>query len=184
MLIYILVAIFFAIYSIYKKVKLSRLTPELFPELELKEFNDVVKSLQNRHNHLVFHWIFLSIAYISFLITVNLVSQIFFLLGVIFLLFMAMLAKNKAKKILKAKGIKWKDFEKRIHKKDKSENQTSQEDNKYECIHCGTTVEEDDEFCQECGKNLEEEYECVKCGTTVKEDDEFCPKCGENLEEE
>jgi hypothetical protein len=55
------------------------------------------------------------------------------------------------------------------------------------CPDCGTTVAADDNFCADCGANLDELdsptlAECPGCGGEVDEDDSFCATCGEDLD--
>lgn len=49
------------------------------------------------------------------------------------------------------------------------------------CPSCGHTAGPDDNFCSNCGSELEFIFECPNCGTEVDEEDNFCPKCGTQL---
>lgn len=46
------------------------------------------------------------------------------------------------------------------------------------CIHCGTKVNPDYNFCINCGKVIE--Y-CIHCGTQMNPDYNFCINCGKAL---
>ena len=55
------------------------------------------------------------------------------------------------------------------------------------CPDCGAAVAADDNFCADCGADLDELgaptlAECPGCGGEVDEDDSFCASCGEDLE--
>ena len=49
------------------------------------------------------------------------------------------------------------------------------------CPSCGHTADPDDNFCSNCGTELEFIFECPNCGTEVDEKDNFCSKCGADL---
>lgn len=49
------------------------------------------------------------------------------------------------------------------------------------CPSCGHTADPDDNFCSNCGTELEFLFECPNCGTEVDEEDNFCSKCGAEL---
>jgi len=44
------------------------------------------------------------------------------------------------------------------------------------CSKCGSVLEKDDVFCNQCGARVERK--CSYCGNILKEDDVFCRKCG------
>ncbi|MFB6086957.1 MAG: zinc ribbon domain-containing protein [Haloarculaceae archaeon] len=55
------------------------------------------------------------------------------------------------------------------------------------CPDCGTDVDEDDNFCADCGRELPDFdadalSACPACEADVDEDDNFCANCGEDLD--
>jgi predicted amidophosphoribosyltransferase len=52
-------------------------------------------------------------------------------------------------------------------------------DNPKRVCECGTTLDDGDEFCKNCGKPLT--VTCPACGAKIDSDSNFCPKCGKNL---
>jgi len=50
---------------------------------------------------------------------------------------------------------------------------------KIKCPYCGEEVDQDQAFCDECGKPLKKI--CPKCGKTNESDNKFCKYCGEKL---
>ena len=52
------------------------------------------------------------------------------------------------------------------------------------CIYCGAEIEQDAQFCTNCGKNLSKFNRCVKCGELLDTKTQFCPYCGSNQYEE
>lgn len=64
-----------------------------------------------------------------------------------------------------------------------TEEETEKEDIKdlLKCPSCGHTADPDDNFCSNCGDELEFIFECPNCGTEVDEEDNFCAKCGAEL---
>ena len=57
------------------------------------------------------------------------------------------------------------------------------------CPKCNAPLEEDSQFCSECGAKIERQMEiphekyCTNCGAKISEDAVFCPECGENQDE-
>lgn len=47
------------------------------------------------------------------------------------------------------------------------------------CINCSKMIEEDDQFCPECG--TKQKIACKKCHQELKPTDRFCPNCGEKV---
>lgn len=50
-----------------------------------------------------------------------------------------------------------------------------------ECDNCGSVVDIDDQFCQDCGSELAHTEKCSECQSPVSADAEFCPSCGSEL---
>jgi predicted amidophosphoribosyltransferase len=50
------------------------------------------------------------------------------------------------------------------------------------CKICGAEVEDNGNFCPECGAKLERQICCKKCGTLLPIEARFCPECGERFE--
>ena len=51
------------------------------------------------------------------------------------------------------------------------------------CIKCGSTVNENQKFCHECGEKVFiKPKNCPKCSLKVSTEDKFCQECGTNLE--
>lgn len=48
------------------------------------------------------------------------------------------------------------------------------------CKNCGTETYEGDNFCRQCGEEIES-FNC-ECGADVKEGDNYCHACGAALE--
>ena len=46
------------------------------------------------------------------------------------------------------------------------------------CKYCQAEIEQDAQFCTNCGKNLSMFDKCVKCGELLDSDTAFCPYCG------
>ena len=46
------------------------------------------------------------------------------------------------------------------------------------CKYCNTEIEQDAQFCSNCGKDLSKFDKCVKCGELLDQDAAFCPHCG------
>ena len=46
------------------------------------------------------------------------------------------------------------------------------------CIYCNAVIEQDAQFCTNCGKDLSKFNKCVKCGELLEDDALFCPYCG------
>jgi len=49
------------------------------------------------------------------------------------------------------------------------------------CSKCGAAIDEEDQFCQNCGRKLDIHRQCENCGQMVEEDMQFCPNCGLTL---
>lgn len=52
------------------------------------------------------------------------------------------------------------------------------------CVKCNAELENDAEFCSECGEKqpvLNTSPTCPKCGSPVEEGAEFCPECGQKI---
>lgn len=47
------------------------------------------------------------------------------------------------------------------------------------CIYCGAPLDDDSQFCANCGKRIKL---CPKCGSVLKGDSLFCAKCGTRLD--
>ena len=47
------------------------------------------------------------------------------------------------------------------------------------CIYCGAPLDDDSQFCTNCGKRIKL---CPKCGSVLKGDSLFCAKCGTRLD--
>ena len=52
--------------------------------------------------------------------------------------------------------------------------------NMNKCPHCHKEISEDSEFCNHCGKKIDETVDC-KCGEKNPSGSEFCQKCGAKL---
>ena len=54
------------------------------------------------------------------------------------------------------------------------------------CKYCNAEIEQDAQFCTNCGKDLSKFKRCVSCGELLDRDTEFCPFCGtkQTLEEQ
>lgn len=46
------------------------------------------------------------------------------------------------------------------------------------CKYCQAEIEQDAQFCTNCGKDLSNLPRCVKCGEILDNNAEFCPYCG------
>lgn len=46
------------------------------------------------------------------------------------------------------------------------------------CKYCNAEIEQDAQFCPNCGKDLSKFNKCVKCGELLDNDTVFCPHCG------
>ena len=46
------------------------------------------------------------------------------------------------------------------------------------CPNCEGGVDKDDQFCQNCGSELDKIDKCPQCDSTIPEEAEFCPTCG------
>ena len=46
------------------------------------------------------------------------------------------------------------------------------------CKYCNADIEQDAQFCTNCGKDLSKFNRCVKCGELLDSDTVFCPYCG------
>ena len=46
------------------------------------------------------------------------------------------------------------------------------------CKYCQAEIEQDAQFCTNCGKDLSNLPRCVKCGEILDDGSEFCPCCG------
>jgi len=46
------------------------------------------------------------------------------------------------------------------------------------CKYCNANVEQDAQFCPNCGKDFSKLKKCVKCGELLDKDTLFCPHCG------
>ena len=51
------------------------------------------------------------------------------------------------------------------------------------CQKCGSTIDDNSNFCPNCGVKVEKEqiYVCPNCGTDVTRKNKFCPNCGNTL---
>lgn len=47
------------------------------------------------------------------------------------------------------------------------------------CIDCGAPLDNDSQFCSNCGKKINI---CPRCGTVLKDDSLFCARCGTRLD--
>lgn len=52
-----------------------------------------------------------------------------------------------------------------------------------ECGQCGGSVDDEDNFCRQCGAKIVRTPKCPSCSSEVEESDRFCRKCGTNLKE-
>lgn len=48
------------------------------------------------------------------------------------------------------------------------------------CYYCGVEIDDDADFCTECGNELPD-CTCPQCGADVRDDDNFCQNCGYDL---
>jgi RNA polymerase subunit RPABC4/transcription elongation factor Spt4 len=46
------------------------------------------------------------------------------------------------------------------------------------CKYCNADIEQEAQFCPNCGKDLSKFNRCVNCGELLDRDTEFCPYCG------
>ena len=46
------------------------------------------------------------------------------------------------------------------------------------CKYCNADIEQDSQFCPNCGKDLSKFNKCVKCGELIDNETAFCPNCG------
>lgn len=46
------------------------------------------------------------------------------------------------------------------------------------CKYCNSDIEQDAQFCTNCGKDLSKFNKCIKCGELLDEKTDFCPYCG------
>ena len=46
------------------------------------------------------------------------------------------------------------------------------------CKYCNADIEQDAQFCPNCGKDLSKLNKCVKCGELLDNETAFCPHCG------
>ena len=46
------------------------------------------------------------------------------------------------------------------------------------CIFCNAEIDQDAQFCPNCGKDLSMYDRCSKCGELLEEGTDFCPHCG------
>ena len=46
------------------------------------------------------------------------------------------------------------------------------------CKYCNADIEQDAQFCTNCGKDLSKFKKCISCGELLDRDTEFCPFCG------
>ena len=52
------------------------------------------------------------------------------------------------------------------------------------CVKCNAVLENDAEFCGECGERqpvVKTMPTCPNCGTSIEEGAEFCPECGQKI---
>jgi len=52
------------------------------------------------------------------------------------------------------------------------------------CKYCNADIEQDAQFCPNCGKDLSKYKKCVKCGELLDNNTFFCPFCGAELSHE
>lgn len=51
------------------------------------------------------------------------------------------------------------------------------------CIFCGAPLDDDSQFCTNCGKKVEPQGKmCPQCGAEIEDDAAFCSKCGMRLD--
>jgi len=51
------------------------------------------------------------------------------------------------------------------------------------CNYCGAPLDDDSQFCSNCGKEVEPQGKtCPQCGAKIEDDAAFCSKCGMRLE--
>ena len=51
------------------------------------------------------------------------------------------------------------------------------------CRYCGAPLDDDSQFCTNCGKKIEPQGKtCPQCGAEIVDDAAFCSKCGMRLE--
>ena len=50
-----------------------------------------------------------------------------------------------------------------------------------QCANCGALLDDDDDFCPECGAQYipPKKKICIKCGEELDADEDFCPYCGQ-----
>lgn len=46
------------------------------------------------------------------------------------------------------------------------------------CKYCNSDIEQDAQFCTNCGKDLSKFNKCIKCGELLDDKTDFCPYCG------
>ena len=46
------------------------------------------------------------------------------------------------------------------------------------CKYCSADIEQEAQFCPNCGKDLSKFNKCVKCGELLDNETVFCPHCG------
>lgn len=46
------------------------------------------------------------------------------------------------------------------------------------CVFCNHEIEDDAQFCPNCGKKLPQPKCCPHCGEQLDDDAQFCPNCG------
>lgn len=63
------------------------------------------------------------------------------------------------------------------------ETEIKQDVEKMKCLNCGTTLEDEQEFCPKCGikKGERKVILCAKCNSEIQIGQKFCPKCGERI---
>ena len=51
------------------------------------------------------------------------------------------------------------------------------------CSFCGAPLDDDSQFCTNCGKKVEPQGKmCPQCGAEIEDDAAFCSKCGMRLD--
>lgn len=63
-----------------------------------------------------------------------------------------------------------------------NENQQEEKSVKF-CVYCGTKIEENHNYCKNCGRSAVDENirHCINCGEKVNENQKFCPNCGNKV---